>query len=82
MAKKETTKPVIDFAFGRENYVLMLIGIAFIFLGFILMAGGGDKNPAVWDASVFSTQRITIAPLLVVAGFVIEVFAVIRRPKD
>jgi uncharacterized membrane protein len=82
MAKKEAPKPVIDFAFGRENYVLMLIGIAIIFIGFLLMTGGGDKDPSIWDPSVFSTRRITVAPLLVVAGFVIEVFAIVRRPKD
>jgi uncharacterized membrane protein len=81
MAKKET-KPAFDFSFGKENYLLMIVGIAVIFLGFILMAGGGSENPAEFDESVFSTRRITVAPLLVVLGFVIEVFAIIRKPKD
>ena len=48
MAKKEV-KPTIDFPFGRENYVLMIAGLAIIFLGFILMSGGGSEDPAVWD---------------------------------
>lgn len=81
MAKKEI-KPTFDFAFGKENYILMLTGFAVIVLGFILMTGGGSDEPSVWDPSVFSTRRVTVAPLLVVAGFIIEVFAIIRRPKD
>ncbi|MFM2207981.1 MAG: hypothetical protein RL213_1956 [Bacteroidota bacterium] len=81
MAKKEV-KPVFDFAFGKENYILMLVGVAVIFLGFILMTGGGSDDPTVWDSSVFSTRRVTVAPLLVIAGFVIEVFAIVRKPKD
>ncbi|MFM7218125.1 MAG: DUF3098 domain-containing protein [Bacteroidota bacterium] len=82
MAKKETPKQVTDFAFGKENYLLMLVGIVVIFIGFLLMTGGGGEDPAVWNAEVFSTRRITIAPLMVVAGFVIEVFAIVRKPKD
>jgi uncharacterized membrane protein len=81
MAKKEL-KPAFDFAFGKENYALMLIGLAVIFLGFILMTGGGTDDPTVWDPSVFSARRITVAPLMVILGFVIEVFAIIRKPKD
>jgi len=81
MAKKDI-KPVFDFAFGKENYILMLIGVAVIFLGFVLMTGGGTDDPAVWNPEVFSARRVTVAPLLVVLGFVIEVFAVIRKPKD
>ena len=81
MAKKEI-KPTIDFPFGRENYKLMLIGIAFIFVGFMLMRGGGSDDPAVWDPSIFSPMRITVAPLLVMTGFVIEVFAIIKKSKD
>lgn len=81
MAKKEI-KPVFDFPFGKENYILMLVGVAFIFVGFLLMTGGGNDDPTAWDPSVFSARRITVAPLLVVIGFVIEVFAITRKPKD
>lgn len=81
MSKKEAKQPV-DFPFGKENYMLMILGIALIFLGFILMSGGGSDDPAVWDPSIFSTTRITIAPLLVMAGFVVEVFAIIKKSKD
>ena len=83
MAKKELPKPVDDFAFGKENYILMIIGIVCILTGFLLMSGGGNEDPSVWnEKEIFSTRRITVAPLMVVLGFVIEVFAIIRRPKD
>jgi hypothetical protein len=81
MAKKEV-KPTIDFPFGRENYVLMFTGLAIIFLGFILMSGGGSEDPAVWDPSIFSFRRITLAPILVISGFVIEIFAIMKKSKE
>ncbi len=81
MAKKEL-KQVVDFPFGRENYVLMLIGIGLIFLGFACMVGGGNEDPAVWNPSIFSPMRITVAPILVIAGFIVEVFAIIKKAKD
>ena len=81
MAKKEI-KQVVDFPFGRENYILMLTGIGLIFLGFVFMVGGGSDDPAVWDSSIFSPMRITVAPVLVIAGFVVEVYAIVKKVKD
>jgi hypothetical protein len=71
-----------DFAFGKENYILLLVGLAFIVVGFILMAGGGSDDPNVFNKEIFSTQRITVAPIVVLTGFVIEIFAIMRKPKD
>jgi hypothetical protein len=70
--------------FSRENYIWMLAGIIVIALGMILMAGGrSNVNPAVFDkAAVYSTTRITIAPILILAGLVIEIFAIFRRSKS
>lgn len=81
MAKKET-KSTIDFPFGRENYVLLLIGIVVIFIGFALMAGGGSDDPAVWNPEIFSARRITVAPIVVMIGFVIEVVAIVKKSKE
>ena len=81
MAKKEI-KQVVDFPFGKENYMLMLVGIGLIFLGFVLMSGGGSEDPAIWDPAVLSHRRITVAPILVIAGFVVEVFAIVKKAKD
>ena len=81
MAKKEI-KPVNDFAFGRENYMWMLIGIACILLGFMLMSGGGSKDPNVFNPDIFSFRRITLAPVVVLIGFVIEFYAILKKTKE
>ena len=68
--------------FGRENYIWMLIGLVIMAIGFILMAGGKSSNPNVFnDKDVYSTTRITIAPILIVAGLIIEIFAIMKRSK-
>lgn len=68
--------------FGKENYMWMLIGLAVLALGFFLMAGGKSIDPKVFnDSDVYSTTRITIAPILIIAGFVIEIFAIMKKSK-
>ncbi len=68
--------------FGKENFKWMLIGLAVMALGFFLMAGGKSSNPNVFqDKDVYSTTRITIAPILIIAGLVIEIFAIMKKPK-
>lgn len=70
------------FSFSKENYRLLLIGLAINILGFILMIGGGTEDPTKWDGdALFSTTRITIAPILIVAGYVVIMFAIMRKPK-
>jgi hypothetical protein len=71
-----------EFAFGKENYRLMLIGLALIAVGFLLMVGGGSDDPNVFNPEIFSFRRITLAPILILAGFVVEIFAIMKRPKD
>jgi len=70
------------FLFQRENYILFGIGLAFIILGFILMTGGGSDDPQIYNEELFNSRRIILSPLLIVIGFVIEVFAILRRPKS
>jgi hypothetical protein len=70
------------FAFGRENYILLLVGLAFIVVGFILMIGGGSDDPNVFSDKIFDFRRLTLAPLLVLTGYVIEIFAIMKKPKD
>ena len=78
--KKPTTTN--NSLFGKENYTWMLSGLAIMALGFFLMAGGKSSNPAVFnDSDVYSTTRITIAPLLIIGGLVIEIFAIMKKPK-
>ena len=64
-----------------RNYVLMLIGVALIILGFVLMAGGTKATPEVFSEDIFSWRRITLAPIVVVAGFAFEIFAIMKRFK-
>ena len=66
---------------GRKNYVLMLIGLGALIVGFLLMAGGGSDDPAVFNEKMFSFRRITLAPIVVIAGFVLEIYAIMWRPK-
>jgi len=82
MAKKEIKPPTQDFAFGKENYVIMLIGIAVIVIGFACMSGGPSKDPNVFDPDIFSFRRITLAPILVILGFIIEVYAIVKKSKE
>lgn len=67
--------------FGKQNFIIVLIGLALIALGFILMIGGGSTDPDVFNKEMFSFQRITLAPILVLAGFVVEIVAIFWRKK-
>ena len=68
--------------FGRDNYLWVLIGIAFLLVGFILMIGGGSDNPDVFNEAIFSFRRLTLAPILVLIGFGIEIYAIMKKPKN
>ncbi len=70
------------FAFGRENYKLLLIGLGLIVLGFLLMIGGGSKDPNVFSYDIFNFRRMTLAPILIIAGYVVEIFAIMKKSKD
>jgi membrane-bound ClpP family serine protease len=82
MSKVTKDKVKGDFAFGRINYILMLSGIGLILLGFILMSGGGSDDPNVFNPEIFSARRITLAPILVMAGFALEIYAIVKKAKD
>ena len=69
------------FVFGKRNYRFMIIGIIFIALGFILMSGGGSDDPNVFNEEIYSFRRIRIAPLIVIIGFAIEIYAILTKPE-
>lgn len=77
---EETIRPI--FAFGKENYILMLVGVGFVLLGFILMSGGGSKDPNVFNEEMFDFRRLTLSPILILIGFGIGIVAIMKRPKD
>lgn len=80
MAKKDTTET--GFALGKENYKLMAIGFVIIVIGFILMAGGGSDDPNVFSEDIFSFRRLTIAPIVLLIGFIFEIYAIMKKPKS
>ena len=71
-----------EFAFRRENYRLLLIGLGINILGFILMIGGGTDDPNKFDGdALFSTTRITIAPMLIIAGYLVIMYSIMKEKK-
>lgn len=78
--RKEAAK-VNSFVFEKKNYSFMLIGLAFIALGFILMAGGGSDDPNVFNPEIYNWRRIRLAPALVLIGFGFEVYAILLNPR-
>jgi len=71
-----------QFAFHKENYKFLFIGLALLILGFILMIGGGSDDPKKFSDAIFDSQRLTIAPLLLIAGFSVEMWAILKRPSS
>ena len=79
--KNEQENP--DFALGKENYKLLIIGFIIIIVGFILMIGGKSPDPNEFDYNeIFSFRRVTLAPVVVLAGFLFEIYAIMKKTKD
>jgi hypothetical protein len=71
----------LSFLFTRENYIWMAVGGVLIALGMLLMTGGKSENPSVFDkAEVYGATRLTIAPILIVLGLIVEVYAIFKKP--
>lgn len=70
-----------NFLFSKKNYIIMIIGILFIAVGFILMAGGGSDDPNVFNEEIYNFRRIRLAPTLILIGFAIEIYAIFASPK-
>jgi Protein of unknown function (DUF3098) len=70
-----------EFLFDSINYKILLIGIAVIILGFILMSGGGSDDPKVFNEEIFNFRRIRLAPTLVLIGFGITIYSILKKSK-
>jgi len=70
-----------NFALGRQNYKLMLIGIGIVALGFILMIGGGSEDPMEFSEEIFSPRRITVAPIVALIGYGFIFWSILKRSK-
>ena len=69
------------FIFGTQNYKWMFIGLGLIALGFILMAGGGSDDPNIFNPEIYSIRRIRVAPTLILIGFGVQIFAILKNFK-
>ena len=78
---KETRKP--GFAFGKENYRILIVGVVIVVIGYLLMIGGGSDDPTKFDANeIFSFRRITLSPIVILTGFVVVLFGIMKKAKD
>lgn len=86
----EVTKEKFEFPLSKENYILLAIGFAIIIIGFLLMLGGKIEDPTKFypngdptqTPEMFSFRRITLAPIVVVFGFIFEIYAIMKKPKE
>jgi uncharacterized membrane protein len=67
--------------FTREKYILLLAGLLIVIIGFVLMIGGSTSNPDVFDAAIYSFRRISLAPILIILGFIIVIYAIMKKTK-
>ncbi|HYW94287.1 MAG TPA: DUF3098 domain-containing protein [Bacteroidales bacterium] len=80
---KNLSNSQTGFPLQKENYILLIIGFIIIIIGFIFMVGGGSSDPNVFNGKeLFSFRRITLAPLVVLFGFIFEIWAIMKKPKD
>jgi hypothetical protein len=78
---KKSAESAVDFAFGPMNYILLVAGLVLLGLGYVLLSGGGSDDPNVFNEAMFNTRRMVVAPLMIVIGLVVEICAIMFRPK-
>ena len=80
--KVETNSEKVEFLFSKSNYYIVILGLLFIIIGFILMSGGGSDDPNVFNEDIYNFRRIRLAPTLVLIGLGLQVFAILYRDKS
>jgi len=75
-------KPETDFLFDRTKYTLLIVGLVVTALGFILMIGGGSDDPNQFSYDLFNFRRLTLAPFLVLLGYGIQIYSILKRKKS
>jgi uncharacterized membrane protein len=71
-----------NFVFGKENFIILAISIVLVIVGFWLMSGAKTTEETGFDPAIFSARRIIIAPIVTMAGFILVVWAILKKPKD
>jgi len=82
MSDKNVAQEKSTFAFGKINFKLLLLGLAIIVVGYLLMVGGGSNDPNVFNPEIFSFRRITLAPLVLLAGYGVIFYAILKKHED
>lgn len=84
VTKNETsiTEPESGFVLSKLNYMILAGGFLLIIIGFMLMSGGKSEDPNVFNQEIFNFRRITLAPIIILLGFIVEIFAIMWRPKN
>jgi hypothetical protein len=72
----------MTFAFGKENYLLMILGFVLLIIGYMMMSGGATTDPNVFNGEVFSTRRITFAPIVCLIGYAVVLVAILYKSKE
>ena len=67
--------------FSKQNYVLLLISLAVIVVGFALLAGGGSDNPNEFSEEIFSVRRLYVAPIIILGGYFLVIYAIMKKPN-
>lgn len=76
-----TTERKPGFGFGKDNYIILIIGIVLVVVGMLLMMGGGAKDPKDFTEEIFSFRRITLAPIVILLGFAVVMYSIMKKPK-
>ena len=71
----------MKFAFTKKNYTIIIIGLIFILSGLVLMIGGGSEDPTKFSPEIFNFQRLTLAPVLLAIGFLVQIFGILIKEK-
>ena len=79
--KKQTASTQQGFAIPKENYLYIIAGVVVLVIGFLLMTGGASDDPNKFSAEIFSTRRLTVAPIVLLIGFAIIFYAIMKKPK-
>ncbi len=69
------------FLFGSNNYKLLLVSIIILFIGFLLMSGGGSDDPSKFNSEIYNFRRIRLAPILIIIGFVFSILSILKKNK-
>ncbi len=81
MAKSKEKQQKNELLFNKQKYLLMITGLIIIAIGFLLMVGGGTDDPNKFSYEIFSFRRITLAPLLLLLGFAIQIYVILSKNK-